>query len=224
MAIKPLNISDEVRYFNPNTGVKITKFVEGAHNADAHNEADIELCMKAARKVHTSNIQVSHRFDFKERIDYYEKIAEERKGIFYHDYREVRSKMDELLRMLDKMEKPLALTHIDLIPDNVLIRGDEFFLLDWEYAGMCDPLADIAMFTLYAYYNEAELEHIISVYFGRKATTEERIRIYSYVSLAGFLWALWTCYKQALGVNFGEYGLKMYRYAKDYYKKVKELL
>lgn len=224
MAIKPLNISDEVRYFNPNTGVKITKFVEGAHNADAHNEADIELCMKAARKVHTSNIQVSHRFDFKERIDYYEKIAEERKGIFYHDYREVRSKMDELLRMLDKMEKPLAMTHIDLIPDNVLIRGDEFFLLDWEYAGMCDPLADIAMFTLYAYYNEAELEHIISVYFGRKATTEERIRIYSYVSLAGFLWALWTCYKQALGVNFGEYGLKMYRYAKDYYKKVKELL
>ena len=34
---------------------------------------------------------------------------------------------------------------------------------------------------------------------------------------------LWTCYKQALGENFGEYGLKMYRYAKDYYKQIMQM-
>ena len=60
-------------------------------------------------------------------------------------------------------------------------------------------------------------------YFRRNPEHEEKLRIYIYVALAGFLWALWTCYKQALGANFGEYGLKMYRYAKDYYKQVMQL-
>ena len=60
-------------------------------------------------------------------------------------------------------------------------------------------------------------------YFRRDPEGEEKLRVYIYVALAGFLWALWTCYKQALGENFGEYGLKMYRYAKDYYKHVMQI-
>ena len=61
-------------------------------------------------------------------------------------------------------------------------------------------------------------------YFRRDPESEEKLRVYIYVALAGFLWALWTCYKQALGENFGEYGLKMYRYAKDYYKQIMQMI
>ena len=132
--------------------------------------------------------------------------------------------MDELLDMLDSMPKKRCLTHIDLIPDNLIIQGETVKLIDWEYAGMCDPLADIAMFAIYAYYDNAELEHLMHLYFEREPNREERIRIYSYTALSGFLWALWTCYKEALGISFDEYGLKMYRYAKDYYKRVKDII
>ncbi|MBP3544151.1 MAG: choline kinase, partial [Lachnospiraceae bacterium] len=62
------------------------------------------------------------------------------------------------------------------------------------------------------------------LYFDRTATKEELVRIYSYIALSGFLWALWAEYKASLGEEFGDYTLKMYRYAKDYYRKVKELL
>ncbi len=41
---------------------------------------------------------------------------------------------------------------------------------------------------------------------------------------AGFLWSNWCEYKSRLGVEFGEYSLKQYRYAKDYYKLVKQEL
>jgi len=221
--VAPLNLSDTVIYFDPDSGVKISKFVEGCHNADARSEHDLKLCMQAARKLHNSGLTVSHSFDFRERIAWYEKLTEKKNGIFYNDYREVRTKMDELLDMLDSMPKNRCLTHIDLIPDNLIIQGETIKLIDWEYAGMCDPLADIAMFAIYAYYDNAELEHLMHLYFEREPDREERIRIYSYTALSGFLWALWTCYKEALGISFDEYGLKMYRYAKDYYKRVKDI-
>jgi len=42
--------------------------------------------------------------------------------------------------------------------------------------------------------------------------------------VCGLLWSNWCEYKSRLGVEFGEYSLKQYRYAKDYYKLVKQEL
>ena len=181
--------------------------------------------MKIARLLHASSIEVSHTFDFRERINYYEELAEKHHGILFHDYSEVRGNMDKLLDILDDMELPLKLTHIDLVPDNFLIKKDgSARLIDWEYAGMADPLIDVAMFAIYSYYSFEQLDKLMSIYFEREPKKEEVLRIFCYVALGGFLWTLWTCYKQALGVSFGEYGLKMYRYAKEYYKKVMQLI
>ena len=38
------------------------------------------------------------------------------------------------------------------------------------------------------------------------------------------LWSNWCEYKKSLGVEFGEYSLRQYRYAKEYYRIVKEEL
>lgn len=223
-AIEPLKLSDPVVYIDPEKGVKITKYLENVRPVDAHNQNELKLCMQAAKKLHTSGIRVAHSFDFRERIYHYQKLAEEKHGILYRDYAEVFAMIEELLNNLDTMEKPSVLTHIDFVPDNLLTDGSEIRLIDWEYAGMSDPLADIAAFAIYAYYENDELENLMRLYFERDAESEERIRIYSYVAVTGFLWALWTCYKEALGITFDDYGLKMYRYAKEYYKKVKILL
>ena len=67
-------------------------------------------------------------------------------------------------------------------------------------------------------------ELLIENYRGILEYKEEHIRIYSYVALSGFLWALWAEYKTALGEEFGEYTIYMYRYGKIYYKKAKNLL
>ncbi|MEL3905991.1 MAG: phosphotransferase [Treponema sp.] len=222
-AIEPLNISDKIIYFDQATGVKITRFEEGTHVARPDNPADLDACMWIARKLHTSGITVPHRFDFRERINFYERHAESKHGILFYDYAEVREKINILLDMLDGMEKPEVLTHIDLVCDNFILNDGDIKLIDWEYAAMCDPLADIAMFAIYSYFSEAQLNDLMYRYFLREPEYEEKLRVYIYVSVAGFLWALWTSYKQALGANFGEYGLKMYRYAKDYYKYVVQM-
>ena len=36
--------------------------------------------------------------------------------------------------------------------------------------------------------------------------------------MCGLLWSNWCEYKRGLGVDFGEYSLRQYRYAKDFYK------
>jgi len=38
------------------------------------------------------------------------------------------------------------------------------------------------------------------------------------VAACGLLWSNWCEYKRNLGVEFGEYSIAQYRYAKDYYR------
>ena len=223
-AILDLRLSDKLIYFNPKTGIKITQYEADSHNADAKNIEDVEKCMAVARLLHSSGIRVPHKFDFRERIAHYEMLANSLHGILFNDYDEVKMHMNILLNILDNMELPSKLTHIDLVSNNFLMKKDgSIKLIDWEYAAMADPLIDVAMFAIYDYYEYDSIMNLIRIYFMRDAKKEELLRIFCYISLSGFLWTLWTCYKEALGVSFGDYGLKMYRYAKDYYKKALEV-
>ena len=62
----------------------------------------------------------------------------------------------------------------------------------------------------------------IDIYFEGACSEENRIKIYCYVACCGLLWSNWCEYKRNLGVEFGEYSLLQYRYAKEYYKKAKK--
>ena len=88
---------------------------------------------------------------------------------------------------------------------------------------MCDPLIDLGMCAIYSYYNDDQVEQLMMLYLGRSPEKEERSAVYCYMALGGFLWALWAVYKKALGEEFGDYTLIMYRYAKRYYEKIKKM-
>lgn len=40
------------------------------------------------------------------------------------------------------------------------------------------------------------------------------------MAVGGLLWSNWSEYKEVFGVNFGEYSLMQYEYAKKYYEIV----
>ena len=120
------------------------------------------------------------------------------------------------------------LTHIDAVPDNFLFvqknGKEEIRLIDWEYAGMQDPHVDIAMFCIYSLYNKRQVDRLIAAYFTDGCDDATRIKIYCYIAACGLLWSNWCEYKRNLGVEFGEYSLRQYRYAKDYYRIVQDEL
>ena len=176
--------------------------------------------MEVIRRLHASDIRVGHRFDIRERIDFYEKLCQSHGGVLFEDYDQVRGWMDELMDALDRMGLPECLCHIDANVDNFLFLPDGTVkLLDWEYAGMCNPIMDISMCAIYSYYDKERMEQLFALYLGREPKEAERFVLYACAALGGFLWSQWAVYKKAMGEEFGEYTLIMYRYAKTYYKK-----
>lgn len=224
--IKDFHISDEVLFFDKDTGVKITRFIENVHNCDATNEKEVAKCMKAVHNLHKLNLQVQHTFDLKERINFYADLAISSK---YEDYLKTKEDVFELLNKIELMHRHQCLCHIDPNQDNCLIdENGNTTLIDWEYASMQDPLIDIAMFAIYADYNKQQIDRLIDIYFlneNRKVTREEKFIIYTYVAASGLLWSNWCEFKNNLGQTFGgHYELAQYTYAKEFSKLAKDLL
>ena len=223
-AVAPLEITEHVLYMNEKTGYKIADYYEGTRNADAADWDDMEKCMSMVRCLHQSGITVAHSFDIRERISFYEKLCRSHGALLFEDYEEVRGWMDWLMDTLDSMEHPKCLCHIDANVDNFLFFEDgSVKLLDWEYAGMCDPVMDVSMCAIYSYYNEEDMERLFRLYLQREPSEDELFALYANAALGGFLWCLWAVYKSILGDEFGEYTIIMYRYAKKYYRKLRKL-
>lgn len=227
-AIAPLGLAEELIYFNPENGYKISVYYEDARSADPESEADLRACMEVLKKLHRAPCRVSQRFDLGERIAFYESLCLEKGEIPFLDYAEVREKMNRLLSWIHGLQRPETLSHIDPVYANFLFTGEGIRLIDWEYAGMADPLIDFAMATIYAEKDFAYAKRLLD-YYGDTDVPRERAEqlVIAYMALGGFLWALWAVYKEALGVSFGTYPLTQYRYAKEGYahlaKTVKEL-
>jgi thiamine kinase-like enzyme len=217
-AIQALDISDRIIYFDEITGNKISQFYPGAINTSATNREDVATSMGLLRKIHNSGIQVNHSFDIEKEISNYMVLCNKRNAIRFADNAETNNKMQALIKSVRDMNIPPVLCHIDSNPDNFIkLENGTIKLIDWEYSGICDPLIDISMYAIYSYYSKTEMDELLKIYLQREPSLSETFRLYIYAALGGYLWALWTQYKQSFGVEFGEYGMKMYRYAKDYY-------
>lgn len=222
--IRPLGLAEQILYLDQETGYKISEYYEGSRNADAANWDDMAKCMSTLHRFHDTALTVKHRFDIRERIDFYENLCMAHHGTLFEDYHMVRGWMNELMDRMDELHRPQVLSHIDSNVDNFLFLPDGTVkLIDWEYSGMCDPLMDIGMCAIYSYYTEADADHLLRLYLGREPEAEETFVTYACMALGGFLWSLWAVYKSALGVEFGDYTLIMYRYAKTYYRKIRSL-
>ncbi len=216
-------ICDNIVYLNPENGFKLTEYLEGARTCDPLDLLDLKKCMAVLRRFHEKEFIVEHEFNIFKQIEFYESLWDGKPSVF-KDYSKTKERIFSLKSYIDKHADKKVLTHIDAVPDNFLIVGDEIRLIDWEYAGMQDPHVDVAMFCIYAMYNHDQVEQLIDCYFTEGCSKETRIKIYCYIAACGLLWSNWCEYKRNLGVEFGEYSLRQYRYAKDYYKLVQEKL
>ncbi len=222
------DLCDNIVYINPQNGYKITVFFERARVCDPMNSDDVKKCMQRLREFHNMKLKVNHEFDIFGQINFYESLWENRHSI-YKDYNKTKEKIFSLKKFIDSHAGEKVLSHIDSVPDNFLFvySGDgkeDIRLIDWEYAGLQDPHVDIAMFVIYSLYNRSQADSLIDAYFPEGCSNVDRVKIYCYISVCGLLWSNWCEYKRNLGIELGEYSLRQYRYAKDYYNIVKEEL
>lgn len=219
--IKNKGICDNVIYIDSSNGYKITEYIENARACDSLSESDLKLCMKKLKELHSLDIEVDNIFDLFDQIEFYETLREGKSSL-YRDYAQTKENIFKLKEYIDSLNKEKRLVHIDAIPDNFLIYkdGDKEIvrLIDWEYSAMQDPHLDLAMFSVYSFYDKKQIDKLIDIYFDGKCKEATRIKIYCYVAICGLLWSNWCEYKLMLGVEFGEYSIRQYRYAKEYYR------
>lgn len=224
-ALSGKGICDDPVYINPENGYKITEFLEGIRVCDPLDVNDLEKCMALLRRFHEMKLKVEHEFDIFGQIEFYESLWDGKPSV-YKDYAKTKANVLTLKPYIESHITEKVLTHIDAVPDNFLFydrgNGEELQLTDWEYAGMQDPHVDIAMFCIYALYDRSQVDQLIDIYFEGTCPDETRVKIYCYIACCGLLWSNWCEYKRNLGVEFGEYSLRQYRYSKEYFRIVKE--
>lgn len=227
-AIREKNICDDIAYISPDNGYKITEYLADARVCNPEKAEDVRRCMQRLREFHELRLAVTHTFDIFGQIEFYESLWNGAPSI-YKDYRQTKENVFSLRGYIDAHVQERVLTHIDAVPDNFLFvkrddGSEEIRLIDWEYAGMQDPHVDIAMFCIYALYDRRQVDETIAAYFPDGCSEAVRLKIYCYIAACGLLWSNWCEYKWTLGVEFGEYSLRQYRYAKEYYRIVRDTL
>lgn len=227
-AIREKNICDDIAYISPDNGYKITEYLADARVCNPEKAEDVRRCMQRLREFHELRLTVTHTFDIFGQIEFYESLWNGAPSI-YKDYRQTKENVFSLRGYIDAHVQERVLTHIDAVPDNFLFvkrddGSEEIRLIDWEYAGMQDPHVDIAMFCIYALYDRRQVDETIAAYFPDGCSEAVRLKIYCYIAACGLLWSNWCEYKWTLGVEFGEYSLRQYRYAKEYYRIVRDTL
>ena len=221
-SISSFGISDEIVSFDADTGIKITRFIENARSANPFDNEELLISMEQIRKIHLADLSCPNSYDIEKMIAYYQSLAESLDAIRFSDIAETDIKVRHLLDIRRELAIPDVLCHGDYAHINLLIRPNDGLcrIIDWEYSGMGDPIMDIAMYGIFAEFDKERIDLAMRMYIGSEPTAVEWLRLYMYVALGGFLWCMWSQYKQALGQEFGEYPLKMYRYMKDYYHLV----
>lgn len=176
--IAPLGITEQLCYFDETTGYKISRYYENSRSADFTKEEELGACFALLKRLHGSGLRVSHSFSLSERISFYEGLCRENGGIPFEDYPECRQDAERLLRFTEKEHLPYCLCHIDPNHDNFLVTeeggrlSEAIRMIDWEYAGMADPILDIAMAAIYAYRSFDDAKEMLRVY--RELPAEER--------------------------------------------------
>lgn len=214
--IKELGIDANLLVFNEKTGVKITEYIENAQTLNPDTVIFyLEEVAKTLRKLHTSKIEFNNTFNPFEEMKKYEELSQKLNGKFYEGYEEVKKVVFSLKEKMEKLDIQLVSCHNDTVPENFVKSGNKLYLIDWEYSGLNDPMWDLAAISIESKLSKENEEKLLSYYFGREATKEEKLRIHINKIYQDFLWSIWTVLKEAKGVTFGSYGIDRFNNVKQ---------
>lgn len=215
-----LGIDTELIYFNDETGVKISELIPNAETLNpktAKRQDYMMLTTSVLRKLHESGVQMANDFNVYGKIVEYERLMKEANGKPFPHYDEVRAGVMALKTIHDRMNIPLKPCHNDLVPENLVKSGDDkVYLIDWEYAGMNDPMWDIAAHTLESDFTPEDEELFLSLYLQTDEIPREiQQRVLINKIFQDFLWSIWTIIKEAKGDDFGSYGIDRFNRARN---------
>lgn len=216
-----LGIDAPLIYIDAKSGVKICTYIQGAvtMSADTLKESrNVRDAAKLFHILHTCGTDTRVPFEVFEMAAGYEKIIADNNVAFYEDYPQIRQEVMTIKKEVDRLSIPKAPCHNDPLCENWIRNDERMYLIDWEYAGMNDPMWDLADLSIESGYDKELDCELLDAYLSRTPTDEELLRFEANKIYLDFLWSLW-------GKTRAPYdGEVMEQYALDRYIRLKQNL
>ena len=217
-------ISAEILWANAKTGVMVSREIEAAETMTPSlfrtRKGSARRAGEAFAKLHNSGEKFEFRFELFNMIDSYLNVLSTKDVKFpegYHDIVKAANPIKEILK-----SKPVKLSpcHCDPLCENFLDDGNKMWIVDWEYSGMNDPLWDLGDLSVEAGMNEDQEYELLSSYFGKEPTAEQKGRVVIYKAMCDLLWTLWGLIQLADGNPADDFWL----YSTERFNRCKNLM
>ena len=219
-----MGVNPEIRYFDAKTGIKLADYVENAETLNAATIQRHDNLRKIAdiyHKIHDAHVRLKNEFNLFQEIEKYDRLLEKVGASMYEGWDEFKPKVMSLVSRLNAIGIEMTPCHDDAVPENFIKAEDgTIYLIDWEYSGMNDPMADFAALFLESDFPEETQDYFLDKYYSGNVPAGIKERILCYEILWDALWAQWTVIKEACGDDFGSYGIDRYNRAKTNYNKL----
>lgn len=214
---KKLSLDETYVYEDPEEGWKISAYIPGCEEFDYYNPAHVKQAMQILRTLHTSGEVSPWSFDFHDEGKHIVKLLKDASYPLPRDFDSLSQEIDTLASYLELEAGAPVLCHNDFYGPNLLVKGDEMQLIDWEYAAMGDYGCDLGNFVSQGSgYSIEQAESLVSIYFGREATAEEVRHCLGCTAVVGWYWYVWSIYKEMQGNPVGEWLYIWYKAAKQF--------
>jgi thiamine kinase-like enzyme len=192
-------VSPAVVHFDPASGVMLTDHVAGA-TMSGERFRDLGAVARAAlafRRLHTSGLSFSGRFDLFTKMDEYQALLDGMGVPVPDGYVEAKAAAEAVRPRL--ADVPLAPCHCDPLAENLIDAGWRMWLVDWEYAGTNDPMWDLGDLSVEAGFGPEQDAALLHAYFAGPPPAAERARMVVYKAMCDLLWTLWGVIQHANG-------------------------
>lgn len=219
-----MGIHPSIVYFNRKTGIKLVEYIANAETLNSTSIQDVTNLQQIAtiyRTLHSSRVRERNDFNIFHEIDKYNFLMEKTGAKMYNNDRGGYSQVIELEHRLNEMGVDLKPCHNDGVPENFIKDpSGKIYLIDWEYSGMNDPVAELAALFLESNFSEQSKSIVLDTYYKGEIPADIKERILIYQILWDYLWAQWTIIKEAKGDDFGDYGRMRFERAMKNFKRL----
>jgi thiamine kinase-like enzyme len=187
-------VGAEVVYFAVEGGTMLSRYVDDARTMSAaafKDLARVERAARALRRMHRFPEPFAGRFDVFAQIDEYLALLRRNDARIPDGYDELQNEADGARQALAASPARLAPCHNDPLAENFIDAAEKMYLVDWEYAGMNDPMWDLGDLSVEAGFGPEQDEALLRAYFEGEAPAAQRGRMVLSKGLCDLVWTLW---------------------------------
>ena len=180
-------------------GWKLSRFIPHVRDFDYGNPEDLVSGVAQIRKFHESGASCGKEVDLLAEGDGLLALAAPKKGDVAERLADKRHALGRVWHRVELDEWPKVLCHNDTYAVNWIVGEEGLCMIDWEYAGMNDPMGDLATMVVRDGLSLEKGDEILALYFGHEPSFEERRHAYGVFALTAWYWVCWCLFKDTLG-------------------------